>query len=115
MEEAAVVETLLSCDYIDGVIANAPFNAAAMSTILGVVGMPKHLVDVTKLAIQGAEYLASLPAIYKKPLITIRFHRYEHDIVLDIMRGAGIPVYDTPEECARAMHALVKYAEAKGK
>lgn len=113
MEEAAVVETLLSRDYIDGVIANAPFNAAAMSTILGVVGMPKHLVDVTKLAIQGAEYLASLPAIYRKPLITIRFHRFEHDIVLDIMRGAGIPVYDTPEECARAMHALVQYAEAK--
>jgi acyl-CoA synthetase (NDP forming) len=113
MEEAAVVETLLSRDYIDGVIANAPFNAAAMSTILGVARMPKSLVDVTKLAIQGAEYLAALPAIYNKPLITIRFHRYEHDIVLDILRGAGIPVYDTPEECARAMQALVQYAEAK--
>jgi acyl-CoA synthetase (NDP forming) len=113
MEEAAIVEKLLSQDYIDGVIANAPFNTAAMSTILGIVGMSKHMVDVTKLAIQGAEYMASLPAIYNKPLITIRFHRYEHDIVLDILRGAGIPVYDTPEECARAMHALVKYAEAR--
>ncbi|MBN1665295.1 MAG: CoA-binding protein [Deltaproteobacteria bacterium] len=113
MEEASVVEKLMSRDYIDGVISNAPFNTAAMSTILGVVGMPKHLVDVTKLAIQGAEYLASLPAIYNKPLITLRFHRFENDIVLDILKGAGIPVYDTPEECARAMHALVRYAETK--
>jgi acyl-CoA synthetase (NDP forming) len=26
---------------------------------------------------------------------------------------AGIPVYETPEQCARAMYALARYAEVR--
>ena len=113
MEEAAVVEKLLSRDYIDGVISNAPINPAAWGAMLGIVGMPKPLLDMTKQAIQGAEYFGTLPAKYGKPIITIRFRRFAHDLVLDIVKGAGIPVYDTPEECARAMHALARYGEIR--
>jgi len=113
MEEAAVVETLLSRDYIDGVISNVPLNPAAWSAMLGYTGMPKPLLDMTKMVLEGADHFAALPAKYGKPIIAIRFRRFAHDMVVDILRGAGIPVYDTPEEPARAMHALVRYAEIK--
>jgi acyl-CoA synthetase (NDP forming) len=113
MEEAAVVEKLLSRDYIDGVISNAPLNPAVWAATLGFVGMPKPLLEMTKVAIEGADYFSSLPLKYGKPIITIRFRRFAHDMVIDILRGARIPVYDTPEECARAMHALVRYAEIR--
>ncbi|MBN1615095.1 MAG: CoA-binding protein [Deltaproteobacteria bacterium] len=115
MEEAAVVEKLLSRDYIDGVISNAPINPAAFAAMFGIAGMPKPLLDMTKSAIEGADYFSSLPTKYGKPIITIRFRRFAHDMVIDILRGAGIPVYDTPEECARAMFALARYAEIKRK
>jgi len=113
MEEATVVEKLLSRDYIDGVISNVPLNPAAWRTTLGFVGMPKPLLDITKMAIEGADLFSSLPAKYGKPIITTRFRRFAHDMVIDILKGAGIPVYDTPEEAARAMHALALYAEIK--
>ncbi len=113
LEEAAVVEKLLSRDYIDGVISNAPINPAIWGAMLGITGMPKTLLDITKMAIHGAEYFASLPTKYDKPIVTIRFRRFPHDLVIDIVRGAGIPVYDTPEECARAMAALARYGETK--
>jgi acyl-CoA synthetase (NDP forming) len=113
MQEAKVVEKLLSRDYIDGVISNAPFNPVAMMSQRGVVGLPKPMLDITRISMEGAEYLASLPAKYQKPLITVRFTRFENDVIIDIVRGAGIPVYETPEECARAMFALARYAEIK--
>ena len=113
MDEALVVEKLLSRDYIDGVISNVPMNPAAWSDTLGYVGMPKPLLDVTKRAIDGADYFSSLPAKYGKPVITTRFRRFNYDMIIEILKGAGIPVCDTPEEAARAMHALVQYAEIR--
>jgi acyl-CoA synthetase (NDP forming) len=113
VEEAAVVEKLLSRDYIDGVISNVPINPAAWSAMLGLTGMPKPLLDITKTAIEGADHFSSLPAKYGKPIITTRFRRFAHDMVIDILKGARIPVCDTPEEAARAMHALVQYAEIR--
>ncbi len=35
------------------------------------------------------------------------------NIVQNIVKGAGIPCYDSPEQCARAMHALVQYAQIR--
>ena len=115
IEEAAVVEKLLSCDYIDGVISNVPINPAAWKDMFGFSGLPKPLLDLTKKALEGADYFSSLPAKYGKPVITTRFRRVAYDMVIDILKGAGIPVCDTPEEAARAMHALVQYAEIKKK
>jgi acyl-CoA synthetase (NDP forming) len=43
----------------------------------------------------------------------VRFRRTD-DLTIEILKEAGIPVYDTPEQTARAMAALVKYAEARG-
>jgi len=115
LEEAAVVEKLLKCDYIDGVISNVPINPAAWSDMFGFSGLPKPLLDLTKIAVEGADYFCSLPAKYGKPVITTRFRRVDHDMVIDILKGAGIPVCDTPEEAARAMHALVQYANIRKK
>jgi acyl-CoA synthetase (NDP forming) len=112
-DEGLVVETLLRQDYIDGVIANVPINPLAWSSLIFSGGVPKPLLDITKLAIEGAEHFASLPAKYGKPVVTIRFRKFEHDLVADILKGAGIPIYDTPEECARAMYALAKYGEIR--
>ena len=56
IEEAAVVEKLLSCDYIDGVISNVPINPAAWKDMFGFSGLPKPLLDLTKKALEGADY-----------------------------------------------------------
>jgi len=112
-EEAAVVETLLRQDYIDGVISNVPMNPAAFAAMLGFVGMPKPLLDITKVAIDGADHFSSLPSRYGKPIIVTRFRRFAHDMVIDILKGAGIPIADSPEDAARAMFSLVRYAEIR--
>ena len=115
LEEASVVETLLAQDYIDGVISNVPMNPLAFSYLSNPGKIPKMLLDYTKIAIQGAELFASLPKKYNKPVVTIRFRKFANDIITDILKGAGIPVFDTPEECARAMFALCSYGEKKNR
>ncbi len=111
-EEAEVVEILLQQDYIDGVITNVPINPLVWSYLTdNHVKVTKPILDATKQAIDGAEYFASLPEKYGKPVVTVRFFHFEHDIVVETLKGVGIPVYDTPEECARAMNALARYGE----
>ncbi|MCP4754694.1 MAG: hypothetical protein GY866_27755 [Proteobacteria bacterium] len=113
VEEAKVVENLLRQDYIDGVISNVPMNPVAFSYRSNSGRIPKQLLGQTKLAIEGTEHFASLPQKYNKPIVTIRFRKFQNDIVEDSLKGAGIPVYDTPEECARSMYALARYGEVK--
>lgn len=113
MEESSVVETLLRQENIDGVISNVPVNPMVWNYASNPGRIEKPLLDITKLAIDGAQHFASLPAKYNKPIITIRFRKFENDIVAGILKGAGIPIYDTPEECAWAMYALVRYGEIK--
>ena len=111
LEETLVTEKLLSIDYIDGVITNVPVSPM----IWGLKTAPAGTTASTtlKAATQATELFASLPMKYDKPVICLRFRLLTNDPVVDILRKAGIPVYDTPEQCARAMHALVKYAEAQ--
>lgn len=113
LDEASVAELLLSQSYIDGVISNVPINPMVWSYMTNPGRIPKPLLDVAKRAIEGAEHFASLPWKYNKPIITIRLRKSENDIVADILKGAGIPIYDTPEECARSMLALAEYAEVR--
>ncbi|MDY6842637.1 MAG: CoA-binding protein [Thermodesulfobacteriota bacterium] len=103
MEEASIAEKLADIDYIDGIITNIPGNAFQS----GAIG------DSTKTAIDGAEKLASIPQRYEKPIITLKFRTREDDIVTDILKDSGIPAYETPEDCAMAMYALVRYAEIR--
>lgn len=115
MEESSVVETLLRQENIDGVISNVPINPMVWNYASNPGKIEKPLLDITKLAIDGAQHFASLPAKYNKPIVTIRFRKFENDIVSGILKGAGIPIYETPEECAWAMYALARYGEIKRK
>jgi acyl-CoA synthetase (NDP forming) len=112
-EEALIAEKLLSMDYIDGVITNVPINPMVWGLKPAWAGTTDPVSNSLKAATQGTELFASLPGKYNKPVVCLRFRHLDNDPVVDILRQAGIPAYDTPEQCARAMHALVKYAEAR--
>jgi len=104
LDEARVADALARIDYIDGIITNMPIFGFA-------VGSSGALA---RTAIEGAEVLAAIPTKYGKPVITLRWgHGDGNDMVQNIVRGAGIPAYDSPEQCARAMHALVAYAQVR--
>ena len=97
-----LAEKIIQLPYIDGIIANP-------TAILGYSG--RNSAD-TKAGedsiIQATEKLASLPARFGKPLVVLATN--PNDILLDVLINANIPYYETPEECARAMCALTKYA-----
>lgn len=109
LQEAGVIEKILALDYIDGVISNVPVGPQlwdrSLKIDLNSPVLPKPISD----AIEGAKAYASLPWRYKKPLICLRFVKLEGDVIEQILSEGGIPIYDTPEQCARAMHALVHY------
>jgi acyl-CoA synthetase (NDP forming) len=112
LNEVLVVEKLLSLDYIDGVITNVPVNPMIWGLKSVSADTDKALSNSIEASFQAAGRFATLPHKYNKPIITVRFRRTD-DPTIDILKEAGIPVYDTPEQTARAMAALVKYAEAR--
>lgn len=104
LDEAKMADALARIDYIDGIITNMPI--FGFST--GAVG------DMARIAIEGAETLAAIPKKYGKPVIALRWSiAGDRDIVQEIVRNAGIPAYESPEQCARAMHALATYAHIR--
>lgn len=105
LEEARIVEKLVTLDYIDGIISNMPVNAF----------LTKSYGEITKLGVEGAELLSRIPQEYNKPIVTMKFRDFDDPIIRTILNSSGIPVYDTPEDCARAMYALVRYAEIKNR
>jgi len=105
LDEAMIAEKLAVLDYIDGIISNvpvSPFQAKSAGT-------------VAKLGIDGAELLARIPERYGKPVVTMKFRELGNDLIENILKSAGIPMYQTPEDCARAMSALVGYARIRSR
>jgi acetyltransferase len=103
LDEAGVADAMARIDYIDGIICNMPHLRGGGGN-----------ADMARTAIQGAEILAAIPKRYGKPVITLRWYsRDGGDVVGDIVQAAGIPSYETPDQCARAMQALVRYAELR--
>jgi len=103
LDEARVAEAIARIDYVDGIITNAPsyrFSRASNA-------------DTARIAIEGTELLASIPGKYGKPVITLKWRRSDNDILQDILKNARIPAYETPEQCARAMYALARYAQVR--
>ena len=115
LQEAEIIEKLLKLDYIDGVISNVPVSPQIWDHSLKIDRNSDSLPEPIQVALDGAKVYASLPKKYKKPVICLRFIRLEHDIMEDILKEGGIPIYDTPEQCARAMHALVHYGRVRRK
>lgn len=102
-DEAKIADMLAQIDYIDGIITNIPIFRFA----------PGSTSELARVAIEGATILSEIPRKYGKPVVTLRWHVGEEGIIQDIVRSARIPAYDTPEQCARAMYALVEYARIK--
>jgi acyl-CoA synthetase (NDP forming) len=110
-EEAAVIEKFLSLDYIDGVITNIPTDWRWWT---GPAALPQNSADSTDDKIsEAAAHFASLPQKYHKPIVTVRWSRTYSEAVESALKKAGIPIYETSEQCARAMYALTKYGEIR--
>jgi acyl-CoA synthetase (NDP forming) len=106
LDEASVAFMLAQLDYIDGIIMNVPVNFAHRSS---------SPASATKVAIEGAELLTRIPRELGKPVVTLKWRNRPEDIVIEILRSVGIPFYDTPEDAAAAMYALVQYAQIRGR
>jgi acyl-CoA synthetase (NDP forming) len=107
-----VIEKLLNLDYIDGVITNVPVSPMIWGLKPASAEADTSISNVIEDSVQAARRFAALPHKCNKPIITVRFRRTD-DPTINILKEAGVPVYDTPEQAARAMAALVKYAEAR--
>jgi acyl-CoA synthetase (NDP forming) len=103
LQEARVAEQLAQLDYIDGIITNVPTTFSLARTVGA----------AARVGIEGAELLASIPEKYGKPILTQRFRAHGEDLIINILQGAGIPYYTTPEESALAMFALVRYGQIR--
>ena len=115
LQEAGIIEKLLALDYIDGVISNVPVSPQIWDRSLKIDPNSDSLPQPLQIAIDGARVYASLPKKYNKPVICLRFVRLEPDVMERILREGGIPIYDTPEQCARAMYALFHYGKVRKK
>ena len=115
LQEAEIIEKLLKLDYIDGVISNVPVSQQIWDPSLKIDRNSDSLPEPIQVALDGAKVYGSLPKKYNKPVICLRFIRLEHDIMEDILKEGGIPIYYTPEQCARAMYALVQYGRVRKK
>ena len=113
MQEAEIIEHLLKLDYIDGVISNVPVSPQLFDPGLKIDRSAENLPEHVQVAIAGGERYASLPKKYGKPIICLRFTNLEHDVMEEILNEGGIPVYSSPEQCARAMYGLVHYSQVK--
>jgi hypothetical protein len=113
VEEAQIIEHFLKLDYIDGVISNVPVSPQLWDPDLVVDREAKEQPEAVKTALEGGRRYAALPRKYGKPVVCLRFVRLENDIMEELLNEGGIPVYSSPEQCARAMHALVHYGRVK--
>ena len=115
LQEAGIIEKLLALDYIDGVISNVPVSPQIWDRSLKIDLNSDSLPEALQVALDGAKVYASLPKKYNKPVVCLRFVRLEPDVMERILREGGVPIYDTPEQCARAMYALFHYGQVRRK
>ncbi len=103
MTTPRIAQILAQLDYIDGIIISSPW--------LGWDFSP----DRVRHLLAEAEMVTSIPKKYGKPVIStaIAGRFAGSDLALDLYRRERIPLYSTPEESARAMYGLMRYAEIR--
>lgn len=102
VDEACLIDRIAGLDYIDGIMMNAPFQMTWPG-----LSSPEA---VLKSALEAAELLRDISRTQAKPIVTLG---PTHEAIATKLREVGVPCYDTPGECARAMHGLVRYAEVR--
>lgn len=103
---ARLAEELARLNYIDTIIISPPSGGLARDPAAsGAALSPLR---------EAAERIAAIPSQYGKPVIVAGNLRQGQEALVEPFRQAGIPSYATPEECARAVYALVRYAEVRG-
>jgi acyl-CoA synthetase (NDP forming) len=106
-EEAQMAERMARLSYIDGIITNVPVRGFLSG------GPEEQLRD----SMEACRILTSIPQRYGKPVILLHWLGVRRGaagaVVDELIRGAGIPIYDTPEQCARAFLALARYREIR--
>jgi acyl-CoA synthetase (NDP forming) len=101
-DEVRVIEKLASLDYIDGIITNVPRDRSFRHS---------SLAERKKEVLTAVDSFSDLPARSGKPIITQRMMPSEN--VVELLKDARVPIYDTPQECALAMYALVRYGQIR--
>jgi len=110
-----LIEIVAKLNYIDGIIISLPWWHRWAMRMRGRLLAPTMITNFLREIINTAEKIATVPEKYGKPLIATISHPEEADPLINIFQSAGIPFYETPEDCARAMHGLAKYAEIRRK
>ena len=104
MTTPRIAEILAQLDYIDGIIISSPWSGWDSSP------------DRIRHPLAEAEMVTSIPTKYGKPVISTAIAgrlAAGSDLALNLYRRERIPLYDTPEESARAMYGLMRYAEIR--
>jgi len=95
---AKLTEMVAQLPYIDGIIIMPPLAGY-------------DIPDYVRSALSAAETIATIPKKYGKPIIATGMRSRLVGPAVAVLRNAGIPFYETPEDCARAMCGLAKYAQ----
>lgn len=100
---AGILETVAQLDYIDAIITMPPMAGFGQSARPAII---KEVVD-------AAAIIGAIPSKYGKPVIANFIRSVPGGVAFDVLKNAGIPSYETPEESARALYALAKYAATR--
>jgi acyl-CoA synthetase (NDP forming) len=103
-DEVRVIEKIASLDYIDAIITGVPRERAFGTS---------SLAERKKAVITAVDAFCAIPKKTGKPIITQRMMPSE--LVTELLRDAGIPMYETPRQSALAVSALTRYAEIKSR
>jgi acyl-CoA synthetase (NDP forming) len=129
MAIANLAEKVARLDYIDGIITTPPMGGGGRIPRGSGGGSASQTVDpadspfpdlgpltptsLAKIFLDAAEGIATIPERFNKPVIISQVRAVPGGASLDVIGAAGIPAYGTPEESARAMYALCRYAEVR--
>jgi acetyltransferase len=102
IEEARLIDRISQLDYIDCIMMNAPFPMTWHG-----LGSEEAVLDA---CMEAADMLNEISKKRGKPIITLG---PTHEAIISKLRQVGIPCYDNPGDCARAMYGLIRYAEKR--
>ena len=108
--EAMVLNRMAQLDYIDGIITPRPITANVAAG---------DSAEQQRTDAEVGELLAAIPREYGKPVVLVDLGLSRSNVfptseaLTQALRAADIPSFETPEEAARAMSTLMKYADIK--